>query len=160
MEEGLVEKGKEEEFPRLILVEWPTKNQLVAQGKNALCERERNLTMFEKNMFPLLPSFRAAKEEYVRVCSADPEFYGPFEAYSEIFYRRLMAKIIDGLVGHVYTEQELDKKVPYIDAPHYSREAVMHQYLQRMLAMKSRGEEWETRCAILKSLLPIHLQHV
>lgn len=56
-----------------------------------------------------------------------------------------MCKIVD-------TEEELEKKVPYIDSPFYSREDVMIRYMEGMMAMKPRGEEWELRLAILKSM--------
>lgn len=66
--------------------------------------------------------------------------------FSSFFYRMLESDI-------AYDQVELEKLVPYIDSPFYSRERVMIQYMQSMSSLKYRGVEWEERLAILKSLI-------
>lgn len=89
-------------------------------------------------MFLLNPS--ETEREYNRLIASDTQFYEPFETYSKLFYWHLMCKMVDDLRGVV-----LEKKVPYIDSPFYSREDVMIRYMDGMMVMKPRGEEWELR---------------
>jgi hypothetical protein len=73
--------------------------------------------------------------------------------FSSFFYRMLESDIAYKIGGIMHDQVELEKLVPYIDSPFYSRERVMIQYMQSMSSLKYRGVEWEERLAILKSLI-------
>lgn len=139
--------------PRLYLIPWPAKSEIDAGEKTWGVHFEQCKTLFETHLFPLFPSYAEACAEWTRVTAADPAAYEPFETHAHLFYWHLMCKIADDLRGHVYTEEELQEKVPHIDSPFYSRETVMIKYMEGMMVMKPRGEEWETRLAVLKSMV-------